>query len=116
MLCAWIWYCGAVAIIPFSAAVAAYWAPAGLTIGWLRRRGIANPWLTAGVWVCADAVVARWPFGGFSWGEIGYAFHDVAPVRALPGVGGVTFVSFLALALNPPLPPPPPHPPPPSSP
>ena len=52
------------------------------------------------MWVCADALVARWPFGGFSWGEVGYAFHDVAPARAVASVGGVTFVTFLAVALN----------------
>jgi apolipoprotein N-acyltransferase len=99
-LCAWIWYFGAIAIVPFSAAVAAYWAAGGALVAWLRAHWIANPWLTAAVWVCADAVVARWPFGGFSWGEIGYAFHDVAPARALASVGGVTFVTFLAVALN----------------
>ena len=50
--------------------------------------------------MCADAIVARWPLGGFSWGEIGYAFHDIAPARAVAGVGGVTFVTFLVVALN----------------
>ena len=99
-LCAWIWYFGAVAIVPFSAAVAAYWAAAGGLVAGLRSRGITNPWLTAAVWVCADAVVARWPFGGFSWGEVGYALHSVAPARAVASVGGVTFVTFLAVALN----------------
>jgi apolipoprotein N-acyltransferase len=99
-LCSWIWYFGTIAIVPFSAAVAAYWAAAGALIGLLRTRRIASPWLTAAVWVCADALVARWPFGGFSWGEVGYAFHDLAPARAVAGVGGVTFVTFLAVALN----------------
>jgi apolipoprotein N-acyltransferase len=100
ILCSWIWYFGTVAIVPFSAAVAAYWAVAGALIALLRARGIANPWLTAAVWVSADALVSRWPFGGFSWGEVGYAFHDIAPARAVASVGGVTFVTFLAVALN----------------
>jgi len=100
IVCAWIWYFGAVAIVPFSAAVASYWAAAGALIAWLRLRKVANPWLTAAIWVCADAVVARWPFGGFSWGEIGYAFHDIVPARDVASVGGVTFVTFLAVALN----------------
>src|SRR5207237_6222534 len=65
-----------------------------------RLRAIACPWLPAAVWVCADAIVARWPLGGFSWGEIGYAFHDVAPARAVASVGGVTFVTFLVVPLN----------------
>jgi apolipoprotein N-acyltransferase len=100
IVCAWIWYFGAVAIVPFSAAVAAYWAAAGALVAWLRVHRVASPWLTAAVWVCADAVVARWPFGGFSWGEVGYAFHDLAPARDVASVGGVTFVTFLAVALN----------------
>jgi apolipoprotein N-acyltransferase len=99
-LCSWIWYFGAVAIVPFSVAVAAYWAAAGALVAWMRTRGIANPWLTAAVWVCADAIVARWPLGGFSWGEVGYAFHDIAPARAIASVGGVSLVTFLAVALN----------------
>jgi apolipoprotein N-acyltransferase len=100
ILCTWIWYFGTIAIVPFSAAVATYWAVAGAVIAWLRARRIASPWITAAVWVCADAVVARWPFGGFSWGEIGYAFHAEAVARAVASVGGVTFVTFLAVALN----------------
>ena len=86
--------------MPFSAAVAAYWAAAGALIAWLRTHRITNPWMTAAVWVSADAVVARWPFGGFSWGEVGYAFHAEAVARAVASVGGVTFVTFLAVALN----------------
>ncbi len=100
IVCAWIWYFGAVAIVPFTAAVAAYWAAAGGLVAWLRMHRVASPWLTAAVWVCADALVSRWPFGGFSWGEIGYAFHDVAPARDVAGIGGVTLVTFLAVALN----------------
>jgi apolipoprotein N-acyltransferase len=100
LLCSWTWYFGAVAIVPLVAALAGYWAAAGALIGWLRQRGLVNPWLTAAIWICADALVARFPFGGFSWGEVGYAFHDVSPARAVASVGGLTFVSYLAVALN----------------
>jgi apolipoprotein N-acyltransferase len=100
IVCSWIWYFGAVAIVPFVAACAAYWAGAGAVIGWFRTRGFMNPFLTAAVWVIADACVARVPFGGFSWGELGYAFHDIVPARAVAGIGGLTLVTFLAVALN----------------
>jgi apolipoprotein N-acyltransferase len=99
-LCVWIWYFGAIALLPFSAAVALYWAAAGALVGWLRAHRVANPWATAAVWVCADALVSRWPFGGFSWGEVGYSFHDLAPARSVASVGGVTLLTFLAVALN----------------
>ena len=101
LLCSWIWYFGTVAIIPFVAACAAYWAGAGALIGWLRCAGrFANPFVTAAVWVVADAGVARFPLGGLSWGELGYAFHDVAPARALASVGGLPLVTFAAVAIN----------------
>jgi apolipoprotein N-acyltransferase len=100
LVCSWIWYFGAIAIVPFVAACAGYWAAAGALVGWLRTRGLANPFLTAAVWVVADSVVARFPFGGLSWGELGYAFHNVTSARAVASAGGVTFVTFLAVALN----------------
>jgi apolipoprotein N-acyltransferase len=100
LLCSWIWYFGAIAIVPFVAACAGYWAAAGALIGWLRTRGLSNPFLTAAVWVLADAAVARFPFGGLSWGELGYAFHNMTSARAVAGAGGVTLVTFLAVALN----------------
>jgi apolipoprotein N-acyltransferase len=100
MLLSWSVYFGAIAIVPFSIACALYWGAAGALIGWLRAHRVANPWATAAVWVCADALMSRWPFGGFSWGEAGYAFHDVSPARAVASVGGVTLLTFLAVALN----------------
>jgi len=100
LLCSWIRYFGAVAIIPFGISMGAYWALVGATTAWLRSRGLANPWLTAAVWVSGEAFLARWPFGGFSWGEVGYAFHNIAPARAVASVGGVALVSFLAVVLN----------------
>jgi len=100
IVCSWIWYFGTIAIVPFVAICGGYWAAAGAIVGWLRTRGIRNPFLTAAVWVVADACVSRFPFGGFSWGELGYAFHDIAPARAVAGVGGLTLLTFLAVALN----------------
>jgi apolipoprotein N-acyltransferase len=100
IVCSWIWYFGAIAIVPFVIACAGYWALAGAVIGWLRWRRAANPFVIAAVWVLADAAVARFPVGGFSWGELGYAFHDSAPMRAVASVGGLTLVTFLAVAFN----------------
>jgi apolipoprotein N-acyltransferase len=69
-------------------------------IGWLDRRRVAGPFVVAAVWVLAEAVMARVPLGGFSWGEVGYAFHDVGAGRALASAGGVALVGFLAVACN----------------
>jgi apolipoprotein N-acyltransferase len=100
VLVSWTWYFGAVAIVPFVAVLAAYWAAVGCLVAWLRGAGLRSPFLTAAVWVVGEAVVARFPLGGFSWGEVGYALHDLAPARALASWGGVALVSFLAVAAN----------------
>jgi apolipoprotein N-acyltransferase len=100
LVCSWVWYFGAVAIVPFVAACAAYWAGAGALVAWLRDRGFANPFLTAAIWIVADAGVARFPLGGLSWGELGYAFHNVEPARAVASVGGLALVTFVAVAIN----------------
>jgi apolipoprotein N-acyltransferase len=100
LLMSWSWYFGTIAIVPLVIALAAYWAAAGAVLGWLRSHGVANPFLVAAVWVLAEATVARVPLGGFSWGEVGYAFHDVGVGRALASDGGVELVTFFAVALN----------------
>jgi apolipoprotein N-acyltransferase len=96
----WVWHLSVVAFVALAVALAGYWAAAGALVAWLRGRNLASPWLTAAVWVCADALAARVPFGGLSWDEIGYAFHDFTPARAVASVGGLTLVTFLAVALN----------------
>ena len=100
LLMSWSWYFGTVAIVPLVIALAAYWTAAGAILGWLRVRGITNPFLIAAVWVLAEATVARVPLGGFSWGEVGYAFHNIGVGRALASDGGVELVTFFAVALN----------------
>jgi apolipoprotein N-acyltransferase len=100
ILVSWTWYFGAVAIVPLVAILALYWGCVGALVSIGERAGIRSPWFTAAAWVIGEAVVARVPFGGFSWGEVGYAFHALAPARALASVGGVPLVSFLAVAAN----------------
>lgn len=99
-LASWIWYFGAVAIVPFLVVMALYWAGVGGSVAALARRGVQSPWLTASVWVIGEAVLARWPVGGFSWGEVGYALHDVPVARSLAALGGVALVSFITVATN----------------
>lgn len=100
ILMSWSWYFGTIAIVPLVIALGTYWAVAGAVLGFLRHGGIANPFLVAAVWVLAEATVARVPLGGFSWGEVGFAFHDVGVGRALSSVGGVELVTFVAVVLN----------------
>jgi apolipoprotein N-acyltransferase len=96
----WTWYFGSVAIVALVGALAGYWALVGLAVAWLRRRAIATPWLTAALWVVAEGAVARFPLHGFSWGELGYAAHDIAPLRALAALGGLPLVSYVVVLVN----------------
>jgi apolipoprotein N-acyltransferase len=100
ILVSWTWYFGTVAIVPLVAALAGYWALIGVAVGWFAQRGMRAPWLTAAIWVIADAAVARFPLQGFSWGEAGYALHDLSPARDLASVGGIALVTFAVVAAN----------------
>jgi len=100
VLVSWTRYFGFVAYIPFVAVLTAWWALAGAAVGWLDRRRGSGPPVVAAVWVLAEAGRGHFPFGGFSWGEIGYAFHDVAVARSLAGWGGHLLVSFAAVATS----------------
>lgn len=100
LTCSWMRYFGTVAIVPFVAACAAYWAAVGATVGILDRARISHPFVTAALWVVADAGVSRFPFGGISWGELGYSLHDFVPGRALAAAGGIAAVTFVVVAVN----------------
>jgi apolipoprotein N-acyltransferase len=96
----WSVYFGAIAIVPFVALLAAYWAGAGAIVGALGRRGVRSPWLTAAIWVVFEALRSRWPLGGFSWGQVGVALHDFPVARHLASLGGVPLVSFVVVLIN----------------
>ncbi len=69
-------------------------------LGWLRGRGIANPFLTAAVWVLAEATSRAFHSAGSRGARSGYAFHNIEIGRALASDGGVELVTFFAVALN----------------
>ena len=96
----WIWYFGPYAYLPLIAALAAYTALTGALVGWLGRCRLASPWLLGAAWVLPEALRGRWPLGGFPWGELGAALHDLPAARALASWGGVTLVSYLVVVVN----------------
>lgn len=100
VLVSWAWYFGAVALVPFVVVLACYWCAVAATVAALARQRIRSPALTAAAWVLGEALLARWPLGGFSWGEVGLAFDWLAPARQLAALGGVTFVSFMAVTVQ----------------
>ncbi|MFJ8163903.1 apolipoprotein N-acyltransferase [Streptomyces sp. NPDC096136] len=69
---------------------------AGLGIALVSRLPAAPVW-SAAVWVAVEALRARAPFGGFSWGRLAYGQADGILVP-LAAVGGTPLLSF-AVAL-----------------
>ena len=101
VLVEWSRYFGAVAIVPFVLFLATWWVLAGAIIGWLGRRAMmTGAPVVAAVWVIVELGRGRVPFGGFPWGDVGYAFHNVAVARAVAGWGGVALVSWMAVTVN----------------
>jgi apolipoprotein N-acyltransferase len=96
----WMRYFGAVAIVPLVVTLAAGVALTGALVSGLARRGVSSPWLTAAAWVVVEALLGRWPLGGFAWCNLGVSLHDVPAARALASFGGVLLVSFVIVAVN----------------
>jgi apolipoprotein N-acyltransferase len=100
VLVEWSRYFGAVAVVPFVLFLSSWWMLAGAAVGWLGRRGLTGAPIVAAVWVLVEAGRGRVPFGGFPWGDVGYAFHDLGVARAVAGWGGVALVSWMAVTVN----------------
>ena len=100
VLVEWSRYFGVVAVVPFVLFLSSWWVVAGVVVGWLGRRGVASAPVVAAVWVLVEAGRGRVPFGGFPWGDVGYAFHDWGVARAVAGWGGVALVSWMAVTVN----------------
>lgn len=108
-------YLGPIAWLPLSVAESGYYALAGVGIvaahrlGGAGRRGdggagrhrVASAALrvvgVAGVWTGAEALQARWPFGGFGWTRVVFSQAD-APTAHLAALGGAPLVSFAVAA------------------
>jgi apolipoprotein N-acyltransferase len=100
VLVEWSRYFGAVAVVPFVLFLSSWWMLAGAAVGWFGRRGLTGTPIVASVWVLVEAGRGRVPFGGFPWGDVGYAFHDLGVARAVAGWGGVALVSWMAVVVN----------------
>lgn len=48
----------------------------------------------AAAWVAIEALQARWPFGGFPWGSLGFS-QDAGPFTPFVAYGGVPLLSFV---------------------
>jgi apolipoprotein N-acyltransferase len=93
-------YVGPIAWVPLVGLEALYVAAFALAVPWALRCPGGSPVravVLAGLWVAAEAVRARTPFGGFGWGRLGFSQAD-SPFLPLAALGGGPLVSF-AVAL-----------------
>jgi apolipoprotein N-acyltransferase len=96
LLLRWLHVVGWDAVLGLSALEAVFLMPVGIGFAWTAgRRGW--PLWQAAIWVAAEALRARTPFGGLPWGRLAFAQAD-APFGRLAALGGMPLIS-LAVAL-----------------
>jgi apolipoprotein N-acyltransferase len=80
ILLRWIAVLGFVAWVPLVLVMAAYYAVYGFIV-WIFRLWPAWRWwlIAVAAWTVVEFVRARFPFGGFPWGNIGYAAAGMQP-------------------------------------
>ncbi|HEU4429531.1 MAG TPA: apolipoprotein N-acyltransferase [Myxococcota bacterium] len=88
-------------LAPFGMALypAAFIAGFAAVAALLAKRGLANPFLLAAAWVTFEWL-RSWVLTGFTWGGIGYAWHQSFSVpislASLTGVSGLAFAAAAA--------------------
>lgn len=84
---------GAPAYLALAGVQALWFPPIGAVACGFRRYGRGR-WAggVAATWMLVEALRARWPVGGFEWGQLGYVWHEL-PVRSLAAVIGVLGVT-----------------------
>ena len=99
MLLSWITILGFIAWVPLVLLMAAYFAAYSLLV-WLFRLWPAWRWwlIAIGGWAAIEFLRARFPFGGFPWGSIGYAAGGFSPLLGSVQLVGPAGWTVLAVA------------------
>lgn len=96
----WISYVGWLAWVALTVAEAAFLAAFGALAarvsGTLAGRVLGWPALWAGL----EMMRARWPAGGFTWGDLGYSQAGGGPVLPVARLGGVYLLGAVVLAVS----------------
>jgi apolipoprotein N-acyltransferase len=96
----WIWNVGLVAYVPLITAFGVYAAGYGLLVWLARNLAPWRWWLVAvGGWALWDFLRARYPFGGFPWGTIGYGLGQLPWPRGATQWIGASGLGVLAIAV-----------------
>ena len=90
-------YVGNLPWIALATLQALFFGLVGLLYAWVSRPGPVRPLAFGLVWVVAEGLRARAPYGGFPWVKLAFSQAD-SPFGHLASLGGAPFVGF-ALAL-----------------
>jgi apolipoprotein N-acyltransferase len=103
VLLAWSLRFGFVAWFGLVVAQALFFVPIGVAAADAAERVGGWRWVAqvVGTWTIVEALRARWPLGGFEWGQLGYAWHDttVSRTASVVGVLGLTALTIAAGAV-----------------
>ena len=97
----WIMVLGFVAWFPLTLLMAA-WVTVYALVVWLFRLWPGWRWwlIVVGSWVIMEFLRARFPFGGFPWGSVGYAAGGFPPMLGSVQWIGMTGWTVLAVGLG----------------
>ena len=97
----WISVLGFVAWFPLTIALGAFFAVYAFVVWSFRLWPAWRWWLIAvGAWVVLEFIRARFPFGGFPWGNIGFAAGGFPPLLGTVQWLGPAGWSLLAIAFS----------------
>jgi apolipoprotein N-acyltransferase len=95
---AWLRVVGVNAWLVLSAVMAVFTAATGAALSLVTRLRGWPLWAPA-VWVAQEAVRARVPFDGFTWGRLAFS-QDDSPLTGWAAVGGAPLVTFLVALIG----------------
>ncbi len=77
-----------------------YFAVFGWGYRWLTGKGVPEAWIAPFLWVALEYIRGSRPWGGFSWGELGYSQAPYPMVLTITSWGGVYGLTFLMVLFN----------------
>ncbi len=96
----WIGILGIIAWLPLTLALGSFFTLYALVVHWART---LSPWrwwvITVGGWALLEFIRARFPFGGFPWGSVGYAVGSLSWPRGAAQWIGASGWSVLVVAV-----------------
>lgn len=98
-----MWWISLFGYLPWSVLVvsqALFYAMFGWFAAWASKGAVGRLAATPLLFAALEVARARWPLGGFAWGDLGYAQHDALPLLPLARAGGVHAITLALVFVN----------------